>query len=211
MKSSASSSSLLFRLSFALVLVALSAQLTLSKPSNSARKAYRQQQQEENQQLEVAASGKAENENDMTDAVGFNEASAMDPEFAKLTSDASDESPVGQLDEQADQAELKDQAEQSAFSPISAKSTDLSGLIADNNGEIIANQDDQDDQDVAASKISNAKIRVSAQDMQTAAGHHHGHHGHHSVKGWLEMGAHTGKKGSFGWHDKHPVGGKGRR
>ena len=44
-------------------------------------------------------------------------------------------------------------------------------------------------------------------DLKTAASHHH--HGH-GVKGWLDMGAWTGKKGAFGWHDKHPVGKKGK-
>lgn len=57
--------------------------------------------------------------------------------------------------------------------------------------------------------IANAKVQLSSSDLASAAGHHHHHH--HSVKGWLVMGAHTGKKGAFGWHDKHPVGGKGRR
>lgn len=59
------------------------------------------------------------------------------------------------------------------------------------------------------SNIANAKIELSPTDMATAAGHHH-HHGHY-VHGWLKMGAETGKKGAFKWHDKHPVGGKGRR
>lgn len=59
------------------------------------------------------------------------------------------------------------------------------------------------------SNIANARVTLSGADMQTAAGHHH-HHKHY-VHGKLEMGAHTGKKGSFKWHDKHPVGGKGRR
>lgn len=59
------------------------------------------------------------------------------------------------------------------------------------------------------SNIENAKVQLTAGDMATAAGHHH-HHKHYP-HGWLKMGAHTGKKGSFGWHDKHPVGGKGRR
>lgn len=58
------------------------------------------------------------------------------------------------------------------------------------------------------SNIANAKIDMSRNDMATAAGHHH-HHGHYA-HGWLKMGAHTGHKGAFGWHDKHPVG-KGRR
>lgn len=57
--------------------------------------------------------------------------------------------------------------------------------------------------------IANAKIRLSVGDMATAAGHHH--HKKHYVSGWLKMGAESGKKGAFKWHDKHPVGGKGRR
>lgn len=56
----------------------------------------------------------------------------------------------------------------------------------------------------ADSNIANAKIDTSRQDLATAAGHHH-HHGHYA-HGWLKMGAHTGHKGAFGWHDKHPVG-----
>lgn len=54
------------------------------------------------------------------------------------------------------------------------------------------------------SNIDNARVEVSSNDMQTAAGHHH--HKKHHVHGKLDMGAHTGKKGSFGWHSKHPVG-----
>lgn len=41
-------------------------------------------------------------------------------------------------------------------------------------------------------------------DLKPAASKHH-HHGH-GAKGWLDMGAWTGKKGAFGWYDKHPVG-----
>lgn len=41
-------------------------------------------------------------------------------------------------------------------------------------------------------------------DLKTSASHHH--HGHKGAKGWLDMGAWTGKKGAFGWYDKHPVG-----
>lgn len=57
--------------------------------------------------------------------------------------------------------------------------------------------------------IENAKLAYTSSELETAAGHHHHHH--HHVHGKLDMGAHTGKKGSFGWHSKHPVGGKGRR
>lgn len=44
----------------------------------------------------------------------------------------------------------------------------------------------------------------SAADLKPAASKHY-HHGH-GAKGWLDMGAWTGKKGAFGWYDKHPVG-----
>lgn len=43
-----------------------------------------------------------------------------------------------------------------------------------------------------------------AADLNQAASKHY-HHGH-GAKGWLDMGAWTGKKGAFGWYDKHPVG-----
>lgn len=42
-----------------------------------------------------------------------------------------------------------------------------------------------------------------------AGHHHHGHHGgHYDHSGWLDMGAWTGGKGSFGWYADYPVGGK---
>lgn len=44
---------------------------------------------------------------------------------------------------------------------------------------------------------------IPSADLKTSASRHH--HGH-GAKGWLKMGAWTGKKGAFGWHDKHPVG-----
>lgn len=50
---------------------------------------------------------------------------------------------------------------------------------------------------------------ASGEDLRTAASKHYGHH-KHGAKGWLDMGAWTGKKGAFGWYDKHPVG-KGRK
>lgn len=51
--------------------------------------------------------------------------------------------------------------------------------------------------------------QAPSQDLRTAASKHYGHH-KHGAKGWLDMGAWTGKKGAFGWYDKHPVG-KGRK
>lgn len=65
-----------------------------------------------------------------------------------------------------------------------------------------------DDQVEAGSNIDNAEIKMTSKDLDTAAGHHH-HHKHY-VHGKMEMGAHTKKKGAFGWHAKYPVGGKGR-
>ena len=52
-------------------------------------------------------------------------------------------------------------------------------------------------------------LRAQGQDLELAASKHYGHH-KHGAKGWLDMGAWTGKKGAFGWYDKHPVG-KGRK
>lgn len=50
-------------------------------------------------------------------------------------------------------------------------------------------------------------LATPTSDLKTSASHHY--HGH-GAKGWLDMGAWTGKKGAFGWYDKHPVGGKGK-
>lgn len=74
-----------------------------------------------------------------------------------------------------------------------------------------ASLDDSDEPTGSDSNIANAKVRITPSDMQTAAGHHHHSGGGHYAHGLLAMGAHTGKKGAFGWHSKHPVGGKGRR
>jgi hypothetical protein len=41
--------------------------------------------------------------------------------------------------------------------------------------------------------------------IQAASHHHHGGHGGHH--GWLDMGAYSGKHGSFGWYADFPVGG----
>lgn len=41
--------------------------------------------------------------------------------------------------------------------------------------------------------------------------HHHNHHNGHHAHGWLTMGAYSGSKGAFGWHSKHPVGGKKKK
>lgn len=51
----------------------------------------------------------------------------------------------------------------------------------------------------------------SSADLKTSASYgHHQHGGHHGYEhgGWLDMGAWTGGKGSFGWYADYPVGGK---
>lgn len=71
--------------------------------------------------------------------------------------------------------------------------------------------DNQSIQPILAEQTTQQHNKIgspSGNDLKTSASHHH--HGH-GVKGWLDMGAWTGKKGAFGWHDKHPVGGKGRK
>lgn len=120
-------------------------------------------------------------------------------------------------DEQLNEAESADSGAAEAlrdFDDDGEPSLDEPREQAGSAGNQIASLDnnqsqDSDDDSAEASNIANAKIDVSSQDLATAAGHHH-HHGHYP-HGMLKMGAHTGKKGSFGWHDKHPVGGKGRR
>lgn len=50
--------------------------------------------------------------------------------------------------------------------------------------------------------------RISIQ-LLNIGHHHHGHHGYgYDHSGWLDMGAWTGGKGSFGWYADYPVGGK---
>lgn len=52
---------------------------------------------------------------------------------------------------------------------------------------------------------------ASSNDLKTSASygyHGHGHHGYgYGPSGWLDMGAWTGGKGSFGWYADYPVGG----
>uniref|UniRef100_A0A6G1SN15 Uncharacterized protein n=1 Tax=Aceria tosichella TaxID=561515 RepID=A0A6G1SN15_9ACAR len=55
-----------------------------------------------------------------------------------------------------------------------------------------------------------ATAAATANDLKTSASYGHHHHGHHGYdhSGWLDMGAWTGGKGSFGWYADYPVGGK---
>lgn len=104
-------------------------------------------------------------------------------------------SPGPAEESQVSQAESDDESNAAASQPLRQVNLD--------------NEQDSDEPTGLDSNIANAKVRLTANDMQTAAGHHH--HSGHYASGWLAMGAHTGKKGAFGWHSKHPVGGKGRR
>jgi len=62
----------------------------------------------------------------------------------------------------------------------------------------------------ASTEYLSEKVAASGQsspagDLKPEASKHY-HHKGHGAKGWLDMGAWTGKKGAFGWYDKHPVG-----
>lgn len=65
-----------------------------------------------------------------------------------------------------------------------------------------------------ATLVSSASSAPPSSDLKTSAsyGHHQhgGQHGGHGYdhSGWLDMGAWTGGKGSFGWYADYPVGGK---
>lgn len=99
----------------------------------------------------------------------------------------------------AEAAEARDSDEDSDADDDEGSSEDESRQVLRN---WPANLNGQD------SNIANARILSGRHDMATAAGHHH--HKKHHVHGKMDMGAHTGKKGSFGWHTKHPVG-KGKK
>lgn len=84
--------------------------------------------------------------------------------------------------------------------------------IDDDEEDDLQNQQNPSMASTSANFIYNQPIAQQAQksynaipspDLKTSASHHH--HGH-GAKGWLDMGAWTGKKGAFGWYDKHPVG-----
>lgn len=87
---------------------------------------------------------------------------------------------------------------------------DVEARGAQSNGDDMGDDgiSNADTHDVQDSNI--AKVQVNGADLAAAAGHHYSGHGH-GVSGKMEMGAHTEKKGAFGWHAKFPVGGKGRR
>lgn len=53
-------------------------------------------------------------------------------------------------------------------------------------------------------QLQQQQVIPTSSDLKSSASKHY-HHGH-GAKGWLDMGAWTGKKGAFGWYDKHPVG-----
>ena len=48
----------------------------------------------------------------------------------------------------------------------------------------------------------------NAPSLWTGHQQHGGHHQGYDTSGWLDMGAWTGGKGSFGWYADYPVGGK---
>lgn len=145
--------------------------------------------------LSLASAAPAGNQNiEVTDKTAkdeFDEAeSALEPEANDMSDIESEQ------DSESDEVE-QPKGESSNLMPWSEGSSNAND--EDDSGAELKGSD---------SNIANAKIDMSKNDMSMAAGHHH-HHGHYA-HGWLKMGAHTGHKGAFGWHDKHPVG-KGRR
>lgn len=186
----------------------------------SARRNYYQQEEPASRSLasNKRAVAKGSEDDDGPTPI-FDESAAVDPEFATLTDDGSGQG-ADEDEASSNAAEAASNApEQSSSGPMLSSMNDFSEVSGSSafskNNQPQSSQFDSgvdngsDEPSGLDSNIANAKIKLSAADMATAAGHHH-HHKHY-VKGWLEMGAHTGKKGSFGWHDKHPVGGKGRR
>ena len=105
-------------------------------------------------------------------------------------------------EEDADEAPKRARRQgEDSFGAETAPTTNADDEVASTSG------DDEEQLQGNDSNIENAKL--SPNELETAAGHHH-HHKHYP-HGKLVMGAETGKKGAFKWHDKHPVGGKGRR
>lgn len=182
--------------------------------------------------LAAAAARQSGKEDEDGPSPVFDESAAVDPEFASLTDDGSGQG-ADEDEQQSDgvgtaaaseasldsigerDASMFNQRRRALTSPVldglsgayNNLSPEESPSLVDPTGD--NNSDDDADNSGADSNIEQARIRLSSSDMEAAAGHHHHHK--HFVKGWLEMGAHTGKKGAFGWHDKHPVGGKGRK
>ena len=109
------------------------------------------------------------------------------------------------------------QADLSALPGQLARNPKLSSLDSDDDEEdddrynVDENPQSFVTQQTAAQQQVAAAVTQPTADLSGAAsGYHRHHHGHHA-KGWLDMGAWSGKKGAFGWHDKHPVGKKGRK
>lgn len=61
----------------------------------------------------------------------------------------------------------------------------------------------------SAPSVSHAVKQDDGQEPIVAASYDHSHHSGHGHNGWLDMGAWTGGKGSFGWYADFPVGSKG--
>lgn len=83
-------------------------------------------------------------------------------------------------------------------------STNMDQINLDDD-DLSADEDEDQIRPIAASANQRFQAALAPNDLKTSASYHH--HGH-GAKGWLDMGAWTGKKGAFGWYDKHPVGGK---
>lgn len=166
-------------------IIAITITITLGAPSNQEIK--QQEQANYNNAVENLIADESTRNDEIQDDLT---AADLDLDGAAATSESTDNSDNDSDDDDSNASE--------------ASESDL--RWSDNNNYRGNNDNEPHGLD---SNIENAKINMSPKDMATAAGHHH-HHGHYP-HGWLKMGAETGKKGAFKWHDKHPVGGKGRR
>lgn len=157
---------------------------------------------------QAAPRSSAANTNNQLAAAESRDDDGFNAEDQSENSEAEFAEPDGSLDKDASNANDANEASDDSDSDYSGVGEATIGAASSGKGRWSNNQQDQSNLDSSDSNIANAKVRFSPKDMATAAGHHHGHK--HYVSGMLKMGAESGKKGAFKWHDKHPVGGKGR-
>lgn len=122
-----------------------------------------------------------------------------------------------QTDDNEDSGDDNDGAEMSSLQGLPAQMLQSGSALYQNERQPIMGYNEQDSNVERLSPTFNVAQQLKQQqqqqqlaqpsqqtDLKTSASHHH--HGHKGAKGWLDMGAWTGKKGAFGWYDKHPVG-----
>lgn len=120
------------------------------------------------------------------------------------------QSSADQADDGDDSGDDNDGVEMSALQNLPAQMLQAGSALYQNERQPAMGYNDHDSNvERSAPALGGQPQQQLAQpsqqtDLKTSASHHH--HGHKGAKGWLDMGAWTGKKGAFGWYDKHPVG-----